>query len=424
LTRELLSQTRERVFGGTYRTFYSSPLVVDSASGCRITDADGVEYLDAYNNVPAIGHSSPEVAEAVNRQLLRANTHTRYIDQPVLDYADRLIAAFPDSLESVVFACSGSEANDLALRIVAHATGRDGVIVTRHAYHGTTRSVAEISPSLVGLEGIGEHVDTIVIPSWGAPDFDAQLAAAVRESNARLERDGHPCGAVVLDSALTSDGIVQPQSLAATVKTIHELGAMYIADEVQSGFGRTGSAWGFERLDAIPDLVTLGKPMANGMPMSAVVGPRDVFAAFGDSHRYFNTFAGTAVSAAAAGVVLSALDSGALTERARTGGARLAAQLVDITGGSEIPARVRHNGLMLGVDFLEHGESNTARRRASFVVEELYRERVLVSTTGPCANVVKIRPPLTISDEELDNIARGFGVALQRLQDSERSHGE
>lgn len=424
MTKESLAQTRKRVLGGTYRTFYSSPLVVDSASGCRITDEDGAEYLDAYNNVPVIGHSSPEVAKAVNRQLLRANTHTRYLDRPVLDYADRLVAAFPDSLESVVFACSGSEANDLALRVAAHATSRDGVIVTRHAYHGTTRSVAEISPSLVGLDEIGEHVDAIDVPAWDAPDFDAQLAAAVRQGSARLEQRGHPCGAVIVDSALTSDGIVQPQSLATTVEAIHEVGAMYIADEVQSGFGRTGSAWGFERLHVVPDLVTLGKPMANGIPMSAVIGSRDVFAAFGESQRYFNTFAGTAVSAAAAGVVLSALDSGALTERARSGGARLATQLSEITGGSEIPGGVRHNGLMLGVDFLDRGESSSARRRASFVVEELYRERVLVSTTGLCANVVKIRPPLTISDEELDSIARGFGVALQRLEDSEKSHGE
>lgn len=422
MTKENLEQTRERVLGGTYRTFYSSPLVVDSASGCTITDVEGTEYLDAYNNVPVIGHSSPEIAEAVNRQLLRANTHTRYLDRPVIDYADQLVAVFPDRLESVVFACSGSEANDLALRVAAHAAGRDGVIVTRHAYHGTTRSVAEISPSLVGLDEIGEHVEAIDVPGWDEPDFDAQFAAAIRQGGIRLERRGHPCGAVVLDSALTSDGIVQPRSLVATVEAIHKLGAMYIADEVQSGFGRTGSAWGFERLHVVPDLVTLGKPMANGMPMSAVIGPRDIFATFGESQRYFNTFAGTAASAAAAGVVLSALESGALTERARSGGARLTAQLAEIIGESEVPARVRHNGLMLGVDFLDRSESNSARRRASFIVEELYRERVLVSTTGPCANVVKIRPPLTISDEELDSIARGFGVALQRLEISERSH--
>lgn len=421
MSDESMRQTREQVLGGTYRTFYSSPLIVDSALGCVIADANGEEYLDAYNNVPVLGHSSPEIRDAVDRQLRRANVHTRYIDPKVVDYAEGVVAAFPAHLQSVVFACSGSEANDLALRLAAHDTGRSGVIVTRHAYHGTTSATAEISPSLVGPGNVGDHVEMIDLPAWDAPDFDSELAAAVRAGCEKLHRRGHPCGAFILDSTMTSDGIVEPRSLEETAAVVKDEGAFYIADEVQAGFGRTGASWGFERLHIDPDLVTLGKPMANGMPLSAVVGRPETFNSFGRRQRYFNTFAGTAVPIAAAEVVLSSLTAGELADRARCGGALLAAQLRSTVAASEISALVRQNGLMVGVDFLDDVTEGTARSRAAFIVDELYRERILVSTTGCCGNVVKIRPPLVITDAQLTHIAHTFELVLTRLEASERS---
>ena len=246
-----------------------------------------------------------------------ARTRTpRYLDEGVIDYARRLVDRFPAPLEAVVFACSGSEANDLALRLAAHNTGRDGLIVTRHAYHGTTSAVAAISPSLVGTE-VGDHVEPIDLPAWDAADFDDQLAEAIAEAARRLRARGHPLGAFILDSTVTSDGILEPRSLAATARAVRDHGGLWIADEVQSGFGRTGADWGFQRLDVLPDLVTLGKPMGNGLPISAVLGPRQIFDDFGAEQRYFNTFAGTAVPIAAAEVVLTALESGDLTARAR-----------------------------------------------------------------------------------------------------------
>lgn len=424
---QTLAQARGSVLGGTYRTFYSTPLIVESASGCIITDVNGNNYLDAYNNVPVLGHSAPQVRLAVEAQLGRANVHTRYVDKGIVDYAQRLVATFPDSLESVVFACSGSEANDLALRLAAHATGRDGVIVTRHAYHGTTAAVATVSPSLAG-SATGDHVEGVELPAWDAPDFDELLAATIRDAAGHLAGRGHPFGAFILDSAVTSDGILEPRSLEQTVRTVHELGGFYIADEVQSGFGRTGANWGFERLDVVPDLVTLGKPMGNGIPVSAVLGSHEIFDSFGAEQRYFNTFAGTAVPIAAAEVVLAELESGALTTRANEGGAVLKDCLVDAIARSSVPATVRQNGLMVGVDFelrpvTEPNAVSTAAaaRRAQAMVELLYAERVLVSSTGSAGTILKIRPPLVITDDQLKELALAFGRALSRLEDLENS---
>lgn len=412
--RRDLGNERSRVLGGTYRTFYSEPITVASAHGCTITDANGEDYLDAYNNVPVLGHSNEAVRSAVAAELGRANSHTRYLDEGVIDYAGRLVDRFPARLEAVVFACSGSEANDLALRLAAHATGRDGVIVTRHAYHGTTSAVAEISPSLVGA-GIGDHVEPIDLPAWDAADFDELLAEAISVAARRLEARGHPLGASILDSAMASDGILKPRSLAATARAVRAHGGLWIADEVQSGFGRTGAEWGFRRLDLTPDLVTLGKPMGNGLPISAVLGPREIFDDFGAEQRYFNTFAGTAVPVAAAEVVLSALESGALTARAQDGGRLLEVLLAEAIGTSATPALVRRSGLMVGIDFETGGvTAEYAAERAKDMVERLYAERILVSTTGRAGTVLKIRPPLVITDDELRELAAGFARVLAR----------
>lgn len=419
-----LAKDRSRVLGGTYRTFYSEPLTVASAHGCTITDVNGEDYLDAYNNVPVLGHSSPAVRSAVAAELGRANSHTRYLDEGVIDYARRLVDRFPAHLEAVVFACSGSEANDLALRLAAHATGRDGVIVTRHAYHGTTSAVAGISPSLVGTE-VGDHVEPIDLPAWDAADFDELLAGAIAGAARRLEARGHPLGAFILDSTVTSDGILEPRSLAVTAGAVRDHGGLWIADEVQSGFGRTGADWGFQRLDLIPDLVTLGKPMGNGLPISAVLGPREIFDDFGAEQRYFNTFAGTAVPVAAAEVVLTALETGDLAARAQEGGRLLENLLTEAIEASGTPALVRRSGLMVGIDF-ETGDvtAEAAAERAKDMVERLYAERILVSTTGLAGSVLKIRPPLVITDDELRELADGFARVLVRSEAEAANAGE
>lgn len=409
---------------GTYRTFYSEPLTVASAQGCTITDIHGVEHLDAYNNVPVLGHSHPGVADAVHAQLLRANTHTRYLDGIVDAYSRDLLALLPQHIESVVFTCSGSEANDLALQVAAYSSMSAGVIVVRRAYHGTTTATAAISPSLSPAPR--DHVVAIDVPDADDPDFGLLLADRVRRAADELERRGHGTSALILDSTMTSEGIVAGEHvrLAEAVDAVHAAGGFYIADEVQAGFRRTGPWWGFESLGVAPDLVTLGKPMGGGMPVAAVAGPRVVFSDFGGQQRYFNTFAGTPAPLAAAHTVLTTLRDGGFGERVPEAGRRLGDGLTAALREAGIDGRVRRAGLMIGVDLRPAAaDEAVAGAWTEALVEAMYARRVLVSRTGPGDAVVKIRPPLIITDAEIDRLVAAFRGALADVDAADRGTG-
>lgn len=399
---------------GTYRTFYAEPIRVASAHGCTITDVHGVDHLDAYNNVPVLGHSHPGIAAAVHAELLRANTHTRYVDEHVDDYAADLLALLPQHIEDVVFTCSGSEANDLALQVAAYTSMATGVIVARRAYHGTTSATAAISPSLSPAPR--DHVVPVDIPSASAPDFEAQLAARVRAAAAELDRRGHGTAALVLDTTMTSEGIVAGEHvrLPAVIDAVHDAGGLFIADEVQAGFYRTGAWWGFEALGVAPDLVTFGKPMGGGMPVAAVAGPRVVFSDFGASQRYFNTFAGTPAPLAAAHTVLRTLRDGGFGERVPEAGRRLGGGLTEVLAAEGIEAEVRRAGLMVGIDLRPAvgGDERRAGELAAALVEAMRARRVLVSRTGPGDAVLKIRPPLVITDAEIDQLVDALRGSL------------
>ncbi|WP_185714947.1 aspartate aminotransferase family protein [Gulosibacter macacae] len=413
-----LAQRRQQVLGGTYRLFYDEPVEVASASGVWVTDVAGTRLLDAYNNVPVIGHSDPEVAAAVQAELLRANSHTRYLDREVVDYAERLLARFPAHLDRVAFTCSGSEANDLALQLATHLTGRRGIIVTEHAYHGTTAAVRAVSPSLVTLAGVADYVVTVPIPRDGSDAERAQeFAAAVDRAVAELCRRGLEPAAILVDTALTSDGIFAPAAFVSEgIRRAQASGALFIADEVQAGFCRTGQWWGFEHLDVAPDLVTLGKPMGNGLPIAAVVGPAASFDSFGAEYRYFNTFAGTAAPIAAARVVLDRLGANDTPVRVNALGERLRSGFAQAATDAGVGALVRGAGLMVGVDFAVGGVSPS--RAAEYVrelVNELRRREVLVSHTGAHGEALKIRPPLVIDEAEIDELIGRFAAALLAL---------
>lgn len=413
-----LRDRREAVLGGTYRLFYDEPVEVARAEGVRIVDADGAELIDAYNNVPVIGHSDSEVAAAVGAELLRANAHTRYLDPGVVDYAEALLARLPDHLDRIAFTCSGSEANDLALQLARHATGGTGVIVTEHAYHGTTSAVREVSPSLVGLDGVAEHVVAVPLGSSRSGEARAaEFAAGVERALVQLRMRGHRPAALLLDTALTSDGIHAPAGfIAAGVGLAQAHGALFIADEVQAGFCRTGRWWGFEHVEVRPDLVTLGKPMGNGLPIAAVVGPAERFDDFGREFRYFNTFAGTAAPIAAARVVLDRLEYWDGPTRVEALGARLRAGLERVLADAGVAAEVRGAGLMLGVDLDPDGADPVrAGALAGRLVNGLRRRGVLVSSTGAHGEALKIRPPLSIGEAELDLVVERLADALDEL---------
>jgi 4-aminobutyrate aminotransferase-like enzyme len=259
-----------------------------------------------YNNVASVGHCHPHVVSALARQAGILSTNTRYLNDGILDYAEKLLATFPSALSHLMFTCTGSEANDLAIRIVRAFTGGTGFVVTETAYHGITHAVSQISPSLGGNVPLGIDVRTVPAPdSYRSEDgdvagkFRADVEAAIQD----MRRHGIKPAALIADTVFSSDGVMseQPGFLKGAVEAIRAAGGVFIADEVQPGFGRTGDCmWGFERHDIVPDLVTLGKPMGNGYPVAGVVMKPEVVAEFGAKARYFNTFGGNTVAVATA----------------------------------------------------------------------------------------------------------------------------
>ena len=268
---------RARLFGAASVLFYDRPLEFVRGSGCWLYDADGAAYLDAYNNVPSVGHCHPRVVAAVAGQLGELNVHSRYLHRGVIDYAERLIATLPSDLSNVTFTCTGSESNDLALRFAANFTGKKGVIVTEAAYHGNTGLVTEVSPSSYKRGGPPASVRVIPAPDArrvSPPLLAQRFAAEVETAIADLERSGHGFSTLIVDSIFSSDGVFAepPGFLAAAAAVVRRANGLLIADEVQPGFGRTGAGlWGFERHGIRPDIVTMGKPMGNGYPIAAVV---------------------------------------------------------------------------------------------------------------------------------------------------------
>lgn len=418
-TAALLAR-RDRVLGPSYRLFYREPIAIESGKGVWLKGLDGRDYLDAYNNVPVIGHSHPAVTEAVTKQLSTLNTHTRYLTEPVVDYSERLLATFPDALSRVTYTCTGSEAIDLAIRTARHATGNRGLIISEHAYHGTTVAAAGISPSLGPNNPLGEDVVTIASIDTARTPADqvvAKLEADVREAIAKLQASGAGVAAIILDSILSSDGVqVDPAGfLAPLVELVHDAGGLYIADEVQPGFGRTGEWWGFQRHGLAPDLAVLGKPMGNGIPIAALVGTEESQRSFGEDIRYFNTFGGNPVSIAAASAVLDVIENEGLRQNSAEVGRMLLSGLERIGAADERVLHVRGAGLFLAMEFVDAvGQPDAAL--AARVVNGMRDEGILISASGPAASALKIRPPLVFNEENAEQLLDTLERVLKRAR--------
>ncbi len=407
-TREALIDRRERVLGAGYRLLYREPVHFVRAENMYLFGSNGDAYLDFYNNVPSLGHCHPEVVAAISAQAARLNINTRYLDETVLEYAESLVATFPDEIDRVMFTCTGSESNDLALRIARHVTGGTGIIVSRHAYHGTSASTAEISPNLGGAVKLGAHVRTIPVPgAVSVPEDDAAafLEGKVKEAMMDLDRHGVRTAAFVADTIFSSDGVhTDPHGyLAPAVDAVQKAGALFIADEVQPGFGRMGRAmWGFDLHGIVPDLVTLGKPMGNGYPIGAVVGKQRYVDGFGAVARYFNTQSGTTVAIAAAHAVLRILMRDRLMENAVARGKELVEGLNSMRDDGRVIGDVRGQGLFIGVSVGAAETSNAERRQLALdLVNALRQRKVLISLCGANEDTLKIRPPIVCSSEHV-----------------------
>ncbi|MCF1596580.1 aspartate aminotransferase family protein [Streptomyces muensis] len=415
---------RNKVLGPGYTLIYKEPVEFVSGHGAHLIDRDGNDYLDAYNNVPCVGHAHPHVAEAVSRQMAAVNTNTRYVQESLVDYAERLLATFPEELSKLSLACSGSEANDLAVRVARFHTGGEGIIVTRWAYHGLTREVASFSPTLGTGSPLGPNVRLIDPPDPRLVAPGSTLAEhmrnQVRGAIDDLERHGYRLAALITDCAYSSDGIfTDPVGyMKAVVEEVHASGGVYIADEVQSGFARLGdSMWGFTRHAVLPDIVTMGKPMGNGLPISGVVFRPEVCEAFGQNVRYFNTFAGSSIPVAAGAAVLDVFENENVRQRALENGTALRAGLQEITKDSPYVAEVRGSGLYVGVELVKDPKTlEPDRSRTEDVINDMRDRRILISGTGKAANVLKIRPPLAFTSADVTRFLETFSeVAKDRL---------
>ncbi|MGO4334158.1 aspartate aminotransferase family protein [Labrys sp. KB_33_2] len=404
---------RERLLGRNMSLFYQEPVHLVRGEGVWLWDDEGRRYLDCYNNVPHVGHCHPRVVEAITRQASTLNTHTRYLHEGILDYVERLTATFDTNLNAAILTCTGSEANDVALRMAQAMTGRIGVIATDHTYHGNTAAVSQLSTRMPPVGGFGGHVRHVPAPDsyrplGGAPGaaFAGAFASKIEEAIASLEASPHGFSALIIDPFFANEGFPDlPRGfLDRTVSVVRKAGGLVIADEVQPGFGRTGShMWGHQRAGFLPDIVTLGKPMANGHPVGGVVANIDTLNTFRKAFRYFNTFGGNPVSCAAAMAVLDVIEEERLIENAGTVGAHARAGFERLAGKHALIGDIRGSGLFMGTEFvLDRTTKEPAPEQASRIVNAMRERGVLMGKIGVHQCATKIRPPMPFSKEHAD----------------------
>ena len=426
MTTSSLLERRFNVLGRHSPLFYDRPLQLVRGEGVWVYDVDGKRYLDAYNNVPHVGHCHPRVVEALCSQARTLNTHTRYLDEIVVTYAERLVATFHPSLQRVFFTCTGSESNELALRIARECTGNMGVISTAYAYHGNTAAVSQISSVFTPAAKRGPFVRYVpVIDPYRERNgrSDEELTAAYVQDLQRamddFRRDGVKLAAVLFCTAFSSEGLpdVPRGYLPAVAEVVHAAGGLVIADEVQAGFGRFGThMWGHDRQAMVPDIVTLGKPMGNGHPLAGVVTTAGLMERFTSQNMYFNTFGGNEVSAAAGLAVLDVLQDEQLLEKAHRVGEHVVAGMRTLQQKHSIIGDVRGQGMFFAVEMVSDRQTREAAgARAKLIVNAMRERGVLISRIGPHDNVLKIRPPMVFSVENADLLLTTLDSVLASL---------
>ncbi len=403
-----LIERRRKLLGSAYRLFYDDPVHIVRGEGVWLFDADGNRYLDMYNNVPHVGHCHPHVVAAVSKQMATLNTHTRYLHENVIELAERLTATFPPEIDNVMFSCTGSEANELALRIARTVTGGEGVVVTDFAYHGNTRAIFEISPEDMPKEEIPDYVVTVPSPDTYRDALSAEdYAQHVRDAVETLRDRGIKPAAFIIDTIISSDGVVTPPAdyLKNAAVTIHAAGGLFIADEVQPGFGRMGEHfWGYQADDFVPDIVTVGKPMGNGHPVAATMARSELVDAFAEHSSYFNTFGGNPVSCAAGLAVLDVIENEGLQENALNTGRYLSDGLAELAVRHEAIGDIRGSGFFKAVELVSDRESKQADAALTgLVVNGLRHRGILAGSIGSHDNILKLRPPMVFTRENADH---------------------
>ncbi|WP_136065317.1 aspartate aminotransferase family protein [Modicisalibacter radicis] len=424
-TQDLLAR-RYRVMGHHTPLFYDEPLHLVRGEGVWLWDSEGNRYLDVYNNVPHVGHCNPRVVEAMSRQAATLNIHTRYLHDNIVDYLERLTGTFDDGLQMAMLTCTGSEANELALRMARFCTGAQGIIVSDFAYHGNTEAVAEMGTGFMPEARTTRRVKSFPIPDTYRP-LDGLAGEALAQAYAdrvqqaidEFHAEGIKVAGILVCPDFANEGLldVPPGFLEKAVAKVRQAGGVFIADEVQAGFGRSGRHfWAHQWYDVTPDIVAMGKPMGNGYPLAGVVARPDMIEAFSKEAMYFNTFGGTPVACAVGMAVLDALEEDGLMHNAVTTGAYVAEGLRRLQQKHELIGDVRDLGLFFGVELVKDRASKAPAQAETRRLINLMRDKgVLISKIGVHDAILKLRPPMPFQTEHADILLHTLDEALTQL---------
>lgn len=418
-TPEETLAARRRVIGPNLSVAYRTPVKIVRGWMQYLFDESGRQYLDAYNNVPHVGHSHPRVVRAATEQMLVLNTNTRYLHDKLAMFAERLIATLPAPLRVCYFVNSGSEANELALRLARAHTRRRDVIVLDAAYHGNTTSLVDISPYKFngpGGEGAPPWVHALPLPDTYRGKYRRDDPRA-GEKYAEFARYVRNPSALITESAPSVGGqiILPDRYLASVYAIVRAAGGVCIADEVQTAYGRMGTDfYAFEAQHVVPDIVVLGKPIGNGYPLGAVVTTAEIAASFDNGMEFFSTFGGSTVACAVGLAVLDVVDEERLQEHARAVGDLMLERLRSLAGDHPLVGDIRGSGFFLGVELVKDRETlEPAAAEASEVSNRMRERGILLGTDGPFHNVIKIRPPMPFTAEDAEHLATTFADVLQ-----------
>ncbi|MEH6608929.1 MAG: aminotransferase class III-fold pyridoxal phosphate-dependent enzyme [Halioglobus sp.] len=425
MNSELL-QRRFNVIGKNAPLFYEEPLELVRGEGVWLYDADGKRYLDVYNNVPCCGHSHPKIVEALSSQAATLNIHTRYLHENVVNYLERLTGLFDDSLSMAMLTCTGSEANELALRMARHATSAQGMIVTDAAYHGNTEAVGELGTGFMPESAISQRVIGVPppdayrgLPGVSEEDLVAAYVDRVQQAIDTFAQRGIGTAGILICPEFANEGLLNAPAgfVEQAIARVRAAGGLYIADEVQGGFGRTGDHWwSHQAYDCVPDIVTLGKPMGNGHPLAGVVATADLVNDFSEWAMYFNTFAGTPVSSAVGLAVLDVLEQENLLANAVSTGAYVADGLRALQEKHEIIGDVRQKGMFFAAELVtDRATKAPAEEQANALINAMCKRGVLISRIGTYGNILKMRPPMPFQPEHADLLIAALDECLQEL---------
>ena len=422
MNNQQLVTRRENAIGKGAPLFYEEPLHIVRGEGAYLFDADGKRYIDMYNNVPCVGHANPNVATAMYTQLQKLNVHSRYLHEDILEYAEKIADLHASSIESVVFSCSGTEANEVAMTMARIATGGSAFICTNAAYHGNSDQVGKLT--YVPLENNKrKNIYSIpypqtfrpIVPGLSEEELSLKYLQVLEDTITQIQADGIGFAGILFCPIFANEGLPEIPAgfMQAATQMVRDAGGLVIIDEVQSGFCRTGRWWGYEKVGVEPDIVTMGKPMGNGLPLSATASRKEIVEQYRSRTRYFNTFASSPLQAATGMAVLKEIKDRNILNQVGQIGEYLRNGLEGYLHRIDYIGDIRSQGLFVGIDWVISKNDNTPNREGAVrVVNVMKAKGFLMSNAGEHGNVIKIRPPLVFQKEHADAFLEAFDSAM------------